>query len=461
MLTIYNSLIKKKEIFKPIKTGKISLYACGNTVYDHCHIGHARSMLSFDMIVRYLRAIDYEVLYVRNITDIDDKIIQRAHDNQESWQDLTERFIKAQREDEKALGMLSPDHEPKATEHIASIIQLIEAILAKNGAYIAKNGDVYFRVRQFKGYGKLSHRNIDELDSGARIEISDIKEDPLDFVLWKISKPNEPTWDSPWGAGRPGWHIECSAMSTQLLGQPFDIHGGGLDLKFPHHENEIAQSEAACEKTFANYWMHIGLLQVNKEKMSKSLGNFITIKEALAKHSPELIRYFMLSSHYRSPVNYSVENLQQAENSLKRLYTAIRDLPDSTQEQNLENNFVKNFHAAMQDDFNTPEAFSVLFDLAREINRLKENQELEKAACFAHTLKSFAHLFGFLHEDPQQFLKGNRAEMDESYIQAKILERHQAREAKDFIRADKIRQALAEQGVILEDKAGQTHWHLG
>ena len=331
-MQIYNSLTKQKTEFTPIKPNHVSLYVCGITVYDYCHIGHARSMIIFDVAVRYLRSRGFTVNYVRNITDIDDKIINRANENQEAWDALTERFIDAMHEDERALNILPPDHEPRATNYIPQIIVLIEKIIEQGYAYVAKNGDVYFDVRKFKEYGKLSHRDIEQLEVGARVGLGDEKRDSLDFVLWKMAKPDEPTWDSPWGKGRPGWHIECSAMSTDLLGQPFDIHGGGMDLKFPHHENEIAQSEAANTCCFANRWMHVGLLQVSGEKMSKSLGNFFTIREVLDEQDVELVRYFMISGHYRSPVNYSEENLSQLRSGLDRLYLAMRGLPNSSQE---------------------------------------------------------------------------------------------------------------------------------
>lgn len=454
MLKIFNSLTKEKTEFKPLKDGHINIYVCGNTVYDYCHIGHARAMVLFDSITRYLRWRGWVVTYVRNITDIDDKIIQRANENGESSHALTTRFIEAQHDDERALNIIAPDHEPQATEYVPQIVALIEKIIENGHGYMTASGDVYFDVRSFKAYGKLSHRDIDDLRSGVRIEVGDEKRDPLDFVLWKSAKPDEPSWESPWGLGRPGWHIECSAMSTGLLGQPFDIHGGGLDLKFPHHENEITQSESACDKGFANYWMHVGLLQVNKEKMSKSLGNFITIREALKDHHPEVIRYFMISGHYRSPVNYAEDNLSQMRHALERMYAAIDGLPCETVNAT---DYIARFNAAMDDDFNTPEALAVLFDMVRDINRLKESGDLAKASGIAAGLKELANLFGLLNDDPAAFLRGDTADLDVAKIEALIAERQQARGAKNWARADEIRDELAAmQVVILDSKEGAT-----
>lgn len=456
MLVIYDSLTKQKREFVPITPKHVNLYVCGITVYDYCHIGHARSIVIFDMVTRYLRSQGYTVNYVHNITDIDDKIIRRAQENDEPWDQLTARFIKAMHEDEQALGIVPATHEPRATDYIPQIITLIESIMANGHAYVGDNGDVYFDVRSFEGYGKLSHRDIDALRSGTRVEIGESKQDPLDFVLWKLEKPGEPSWDSPWGKGRPGWHIECSAMSTSLLGQPFDIHGGGLDLKFPHHENEIAQSESACDKGFANYWMHGGLLQINKEKMSKSLGNFLTIREVLAEHHPEVIRYFLLSSHYRSPVSYSDDNLAQMKQGLERLYTAIRGLPLA--EAPNDSPFEARFNAAMNDDFNMPEAFAVLFDLAREINRYRDDHQEADAAGHAALLTQLAGIFGLLNADPDTFLKGNTGDLDVADIESMIAERTAARAAKQWAKADEIRDALAAKGVAIEDVAGDTTW---
>ncbi len=452
-LKIFNSLTKKKETFKPIVPGKVGIYVCGITVYDYCHIGHARSMIVFDVVTRYMRACGYDVNYVHNITDIDDKIINRANENGESCEALTMRFIDALHEDEKALGIKPSDLEPRATEHLKEIIELVQALIESGNAYVADNGDVYFDVRKFKSYGKLSHRNIDDLISGARVEIGDVKRDPLDFVLWKIAKPDEPKWESPWGAGRPGWHIECSAMSTHFLGQPFDIHGGGLDLKFPHHENEIAQSEAAHNKTFANIWMHAGLLQVDNEKMSKSLNNFFTIREILEKYHFEEVRYFMLAGHYRSPVNYSEDNLAKVHQSLISLYTALRGLPEVS-EENTE--FDKKFNQAMDDDFNTPVAFSVLFEMAREINRLREQNDTQQAAKLASGLKRLGGILGLLQQDPEVYLKGNSDDAEK--IDALIEQRNQARRDKDWAKADRIRDQLVSMRVVIEDDAKGTTW---
>jgi cysteinyl-tRNA synthetase len=455
-MKIYNSLTKQKEAFKPITPNHVKMYVCGITVYDYCHIGHARSFIVFDMITRYFRARGYNVNYVCNITDIDDKIIQRAKENGEKSEALTMRFIEAFQEDKKALDILPPDHEPRATQYIIEICELIQELLDNGSAYVADNGDVCFDVRKFKGYGKLSHRNLDDLIAGARVEVEQSKRDPLDFVLWKVAKPDEPHWSSPWGDGRPGWHIECSAMSTKMLGQPFDIHGGGLDLKFPHHENEIAQSEAAKGKAFANIWMHAGLLQVDGEKMSKSLGNFFTIREVLEKYSSEEIRFFMLSSHYRSPVNYSESNLAQAHQALVTLYTALRDLPDFP-EKNTQA-YQQQFEKVMDDDFNTPQAISVLFEMAKEINRLREQGHQQKAAEVATGLKRLAGTFGFLQQDPTLFLQGDN---DAEEIENLIAERNQARHNKDWAEADRIRHVLDNLGVIIEDNPQGTTWRRG
>ena len=455
MLTIFDSLTKEKREFKPIKAGHIGIYLCGNTVYDYCHIGHARGMILFDVITRYLRSRSWQVTYVHNITDIDDKIIKRAAANGETCDELTARFIAAQREDEIALGIASPDHEPRATEYVTQIIELIEQIIDRGHAYVCNNGDVYFDVRSFAEYGKLSHRNVDDLRSGVRIELGELKKDPLDFALWKTAKPGEPSWDSPWGAGRPGWHIECSAMSTGLLGQPFDIHGGGLDLKFPHHENEIAQSESACQGGFAHYWMHVGLLQVDKEKMSKSLGNFITIREALATHHPEVLRYFMLSSHYRSPVNYSADNLTQMRQALSRLYAAVDGLPDAAPEFA---SYLDNFNLAMDDDFNTPEALAVLFEMVREINRFKEVGEHDKAAALAAALKQLTQIVGLLTSDPAYFLVGDTSDVDTDHIDKLVVERQQARVDKNWARADAVRDELVALGIELLDSKDGVKW---
>lgn len=458
MLKIFNSLTKSKENFQPIEPNHIRLYVCGNTVYDYSHIGHARGMVVFDTVTRYLRSQGWKVTYVRNITDIDDKIIHRAKDNNEAWDAVTAFFIQAQQEDEKALGLSSPDKEPKATEFIGPIIELIEKIIDRGHGYVSEDGSVYFDVRSFKEYGKLSHRDIDDLRAGARVAVGEMKRDPLDFVLWKAAKPGEPAWSSPWGEGRPGWHIECSAMSTNLLGQPFDIHGGGLDLKFPHHENEITQSESACDHGFANTWMHIGLLQINGEKMSKSLGNFVTIRDALKDHHPEVIRYFMLSSHYRSPLNYTKHTLSQMRQGLERLYSAIEGLPAAEPMWGV---YQDRFNAAMHDDFNTPEAMAVLFEMSREVNRLKEAGDNDKAAGIAAAMIELGQLLGVLRESAEDFLKGDVADSEATKIEALLKEREQARQDKNWARADEIRDQLAADGIAILDSADGTTWRRG
>ncbi len=455
-LTIFNSLTKKKEPFEPLQPGKISVYACGMTVYDYCHIGHARYWVAFDMIIRYLRARGFEVTYVKNITDIDDKIINRANENREDWKALTERFINAYREDERALNVLPPDHQPRATQFMPQIIALIQKLIDENYAYVAENGDVCFDVRRFKDYGKLSHRDIDQLRAGARVEINEGKRDPLDFTLWKLSKPNEPKWNSPWGEGRPGWHIECSAMASTLLGQPFDIHGGGLDLKFPHHENEIAQSEAAEHKPFVKTWIHSGLLQIDREKMSKSVGNIIRIRDALEKHDVETLRYFFLSGHYRSPISYSEEQMTQARSGLERLYIAIRGLP--LKKPIKSSDFTERFHRVMDDDFNTPEAFAIFFELAREINRFRNENQLEKAAELATELKQLAELFGILQLDPEDFLRRGEKSVDVKRVEELIQARNAARAEKEWALADRLRSELKSLGVVIEDSPSGTTW---
>lgn len=457
-MIIYNSLTGTKSEFKPITPNEIKMYVCGQTVYDYCHIGHARSMIVFDMIVRYLRSQGFSVTFVRNITDIDDKIIKRANDNGETCDALTERFIGIMHADEKALGLLKPDFEPRATETISPIISLIQTLLDDKVAYIAGNGDVCFEVRQFKEYGKLSKRDIEKLIAGSRVDISEGKKDPLDFVLWKLAKPNEPQWESPWGLGRPGWHIECSAMAKNILGQPFDIHGGGMDLKFPHHENEIAQSECAYKTPFANTWMHVGLLNINNEKMSKSLNNFFTIQEVLAEYPAEVIRYFMLSAHYRSPVNFSKENLNQAMQSLKRLYTAIRGMKLQDAAIDNDNAYVTQFCAAMSDDFNSPIALSVLFDMARDINRLRESRNTIEAEQLATQLKALATIFGLLQRDAELFLQGDVDDSFSLQVEKLIADRVLARANRDFAEADRIRGDLEKMQVVIEDGAQGTTW---
>lgn len=450
-MIIYNTLTRKKEPFRPLVPGQIGLYVCGNTVYDDCHLGHARSMVAFDVIVRYLRSRGYQVRFVRNITDIDDKIITRAAERGVSISELTETYIRAMTVDNQALGNLPPDEEPRATAYIAEIIALIERLLAADMAYVSDNGDVCFEVERFADYGKLSNKDLDGLLAGARIDVVQEKKSPLDFVLWKKAKPGEPSWASPWGDGRPGWHIECSAMSMGQLGETFDIHGGGLDLQFPHHENEIAQSEGATGKPFANYWMHVGMLQVNGEKMSKSLGNFFTIQDVLAKHHPEAVRYLLLSSHYRSPLNYTEDNLTNAKKALARLYQSLRDYP-LTAAASLDQAWVDRFNQAMDDDFNTPEALAVLFDLSHQLNK-QTNPDM------AHTLRHLAGLLGLLQADASDFLQAGEA-VDKNRIEQLISERLAARQTKDWARADEIRQELAAQGIELEDGPEGTLWRI-
>ena len=458
MLKIYNSLSNQKEVFTPIEKNKVKLYVCGMTVYDYCHIGHARVMIAFDVVFRYLKSSGYEVNYIRNITDIDDKIIQRANENGEKFFELTERFIDAMHDDEKALHVQAPSAEPKATDHIDEIIEMIATLIDKNYAYQGNSGDVYYDVSKFEDYGKLSGRNPDDLRSGERIEINTDKDDPLDFVLWKMAKEGEPYWDSPWGKGRPGWHIECSAMSTKLLGNHFDIHGGGHDLQFPHHENEIAQSEACTGDTFANYWMHNGFIRVNEEKMSKSLGNFFTIREVLKAYDAEVIRYFMLTSQYRSPLNYSTDQLDAASAALERLYTTLRGLTLTEAPQNTR--YEKTFIEAMDDDFNTPEALATLFELARDVNRARDNQaEPEEASALGALLLKLCHQLGLLEGDIEAWFQGNNEDgLSNEEIEALIQQRIDAKTNKDWGTADKIRDELQAKGILLEDKGADTTW---
>ena len=479
MLKIYNTLTRKKEIFSPRVEGKVGLYVCGMTVYDYCHVGHARVMVVFDIVARYLRHSGYDLTYVRNITDIDDKIIQRAYEQGISMAELTERFIDAMHEDERALSVLPPDIEPKATQSIPDIIAMIEILCAKDLAYVGNNGDVFYAVTKFEHYGQLSGKNLDDLQAGERVDVDLAKRNPLDFVLWKMAKENEPSWPSPWGLGRPGWHIECSAMSTCCLGNSFDIHGGGMDLQFPHHENEIAQSEGATGEKFVNFWMHNGFVRINEEKMSKSLGNFFTVREVLKLYKPEIIRFFILSSHYRSPLNYSDEQLKDAGAALTRLYTALRgavlagnieadlkelkafdgmvyeDAKSSTA------SFETKFKEAMDDDFNTPVALAVLFDLARELNKAKESEPLV-AAILAATLIELGGLLGLLQDDPELFLKGSAAEGDSDadiLVEKLVQDRLDAKQAKNWALADSIRDNLKAQGVIVEDAPnGTSSW---
>ncbi len=460
MLKLYNSLTRKKEPFKPLVEGKVGMYVCGMTVYDYCHLGHARVLVIFDVIVRHLRQLGYEVTYVRNVTDIDDKIIARAQQNGETIQSLTGRFIQAMHEDADALGVLRPDQEPRATESMTQILAMIQRLIDKGYAYLAANGDVYYDVSHFESYGKLSGKHLEDLRAGARVEVDEVKQDPLDFVLWKAAKPGEPSWPSPWGEGRPGWHIECSAMSTDRLGAHFDIHGGGMDLQFPHHENEIAQSEAATGHPFVNYWIHNGFVQVDEEKMSKSLGNFFTVREILKQYPPEVVRYFILSSHYRSPLNYSDDNLEKARAALQRLYTALRGLEVSEAEQGVDS-YDAAFEAAMNDDFNTPEAMAVLFDLARAVNRARE-QNPALVGPLATALHRLGARLGLLQADPEHYLKGVKtaqsAGMDDNQIESLIEARLAARASKDWSEADRIRDLLLEHGVILEDSPEGTTW---
>lgn len=460
MLKIYNSISQSKETFTPIDPGKVRMYVCGITIYDYSHIGHARTFVSFDVIARYLRYSGYDLTFIRNITDIDDKIIARANENNESIHDLTARFEQIMHEDFAALGMIKPDLEPKATESISEIIEIIETLIEKEFAYQGANGDIYYHVPKFDGYGKLSKQNLEALQAGERVDVATDKKSPMDFVLWKMAKPGEPSWSSPWGEGRPGWHIECSAMSKKCLGDHFDIHGGGSDLQFPHHENEIAQSEAANGCCFANTWIHTGMVQVDKEKMSKSLNNFFTIRDVLALYRSESVRYFMLSSHYRSQLNYSEETLRSADASLERLYLSLRDLDITNLPQaNSESAFAVKFKQAMDDDFNTPEAMAVLFELAREINRAK-GQDEAAAQQLAADLIALGGVLGILQQSPEAFLKSSSTgdEGDDARIDQLIAERNQARADKNWARADEIRDQLQAEGVVLEDKAGETVW---
>jgi cysteinyl-tRNA synthetase len=452
MLTIYNSLGREKQPFTSISPGQVRLYVCGMTVYDYCHLGHARVMVVFDMVTRWLRASGYQVEYVRNITDIDDKIIKRAAENNEPIGALTERFITAMNEDAAALGVLPPTHEPRATDFIKQMQSMISVLIERGLAYAAANGDVYYAVHAFPGYGKLSGKSLDELRAGERVEIDQYKRDPLDFVLWKAAKPGEPSWESPWGAGRPGWHIECSAMGEHYLSDHFDIHGGGQDLQFPHHENEIAQSEGAHGCTLANYWMHNGFVRVDNEKMSKSLGNFSTIREVLTQYDAETLRFFIVRAQYRSPLNYSDHHLDDAKQSLNRLYTALRDVPADAVEIDWQAPHAARFKAAMDDDFNTPEAVAVLFDLASETNKTKSAQT-------AGLLKALGGVLGLLQNDPAGHLQAlTTSDYSAGQIEQLIADRAAARKAKNFAEGDRIRQQLLDAGIVLEDSAQGTIW---
>ncbi len=460
MLKIHNNLTKRKETFLPIDPSNVRMYVCGMTVYDMCHIGHARVLVVFDVVYRYLCHLygAEHVTYIRNITDIDDKIIARANENRQSIDDLTAHYIAEMHKDTEALGVLPPTVEPRATRHMQDILEMIQALLDKGYAYRAQNGDVYYDVSKFVQYGRLSGKNPDDLRAGARIAVDEAKDDPLDFVLWKAAKPDEPSWDAPWGPGRPGWHIECSAMSTHCLGNHFDIHGGGLDLQFPHHENEIAQSEAATGEHFVNVWMHNGFVRVDEEKMSKSLGNFFTIREVTARYDPEVLRYFILTSHYRSPLNYSDVHLENAKGSLTTLYTALRGITPAD-EVDPADPHLERFHDAMQDDFNTSEALAVLFEVARQINKLRD-RDPARAARQAALLRELAGQLGLLGRDPEAFLRGGTGagQLDEAQIEALIAKRTEARRNKDWAESDRIRDELKEYGVILEDGAGGTSW---
>ena len=459
-MLIYNTYTQQKEEFKPIDDGKVRIYVCGLTTYDYCHLGHARMLVAFDVIVRYLRARGFKVTYVRNITDIDDKILARAAENNELFSELTDRFIKAMHEDEQALGIFPPDQEPRATGHIDQIISMIETLIEKEFAYQAANGDVYFSVVRFPGYGKLSKKNTDDLIDGARIEIGELKKDPLDFVLWKPSKDNEIGWDSPWGYGRPGWHIECSAMSTCALGDNFDIHGGGTDLMFPHHENEIAQSEAATGTRFANVWIHNGPLRIDNEKMSKSLGNFFTVREVLKYYDAEVIRHLLVASHYRSPINYSEQSLQQSASALERFYISLEDLDISGAKYLTNSRFEKAFYQAMDDDFNTPEAFSVMFEMVKEINKHK-TKDRAYANQLGALLIRLGGILGFLQNEPSKFLRSAVSiEVDFQEIERMIAAREQARADKDWKRADEIRDQLATMKVVVEDGDEGSSWRI-
>ncbi|MGY3960314.1 cysteine--tRNA ligase [Aeromonas popoffii] len=455
MLKIYNTLTRQKEEFKPIHPGKVGMYVCGVTIYDHCHIGHGRTFVAFDVVARYLRYSGYQLNYVRNVTDVDDKIIKRAAETGVTCDDLTERLIGDMHQDFDALGMVRPDVEPRATQHISEIIELVESLIAKDHAYVADNGDVMFIVESYADYGKLSGQDLEQLQAGARVDVVDAKRNPLDFVLWKMSKPGEPTWESPWGPGRPGWHIECSAMNSKHLGNHFDIHGGGSDLQFPHHENEIAQSCCAHGGDYVNTWMHSGMVMVDKEKMSKSLGNFFTIRDVLAHYDAESVRYFLMSGHYRSQLNYSEDNLKQARTALERMYTALRDLPLAPAAGGDEQ--VARFKEAMDDDFNTPEAYSALFDLVREINRQK-GEDMAVAAALGARLRELGAVLGILQQDPDAFLKGNDADDEVAEIEQLIAQRNQARADKNWAAADAARARLTEMGIVLEDSAGKTSW---
>lgn len=454
MLKLYNTLSRQKEVFTPLQPGKVNMYVCGMTVYDLCHVGHARMLAAFDTIYRWLRASGYEVTYVRNITDIEDKIIKRALERGITPMQLVDENVAAMDDDLSHLNLLPPTLQPRATQHVAGMVQMIEQLIANGRAYPADNGDVYYAVRSFEGYGKLSGKTLASLRAGERVEVDPHKRDPFDFVLWKAAKPGEPHWDSPWGPGRPGWHIECSVMSKHHFGVQFDIHGGGEDLQFPHHENEIAQSEGCHNHTYVNYWLHNGFLQLNGEKMSKSLGNFFTIRDVLQQFDGEVVRFLLVRAHYRSPINYSEELLRDAKQGLERLYTALRQTPPADNVPlDWQNTYAQRFREAMDDDFGTSEAVAVLFDLAGEVNRSRDPQ-------LAAQLKALANVLGLLERDPQAFLQGEAGEggLDAAAIEAQIAARQAARKAKDFAESDRIRDALLAAGIVLEDGPQGTIW---
>lgn len=471
---LYNSELRQKLPFTPRQEGKIDLYVCGMTVYDYCHIGHARVMVAFDYIIRFLRSQGWAVQYIRNITDIDDKIIKRANENNETIYELTERFIRAMNEDAQALGCAEPNQSPRATDYIPQMQDMIHTLINKGIAYPANNGDVYYAVEKFEKYGRLSGRKLDDMQAGAseRVDVEVDKKHPFDFVLWKGAKANEPAWQSPWGNGRPGWHIECSAMSTCCLGNHFDIHGGGGDLIFPHHENEIAQSEGATGEQYVNYWMHVGFVNVDGEKMSKSLGNFFTIRDVMQKFHPEVIRYFIMASHYRSPINFSDSALKEAKNALTRFYQTTKAIQQAPQvqaelahiqaEQIQHNCYYAEFVEAMSDDFNTPNALSILFDLSRETNRALKAEDWQNAALNYAVLKALCDILAIVQHDVDTFLKSDigldKSGLSDEEIEAQIQARTEAKKAKDFALADTIRQELLEQGIILEDSRQGTTW---
>ncbi|WP_427835140.1 cysteine--tRNA ligase [Actinobacillus pleuropneumoniae] len=456
MLKIYNTLKREKEEFKPINPNQVGMYVCGVTVYDLCHFGHGRTFVSFDVIARYLRYLGYNLRYVRNITDVDDKIIKRALENNETCDQLVDRMIAEMHKDFDDLNIIRPDVEPRATKHIPEIVAMVEKLIANGHAYVAADGDVMFDVESFKKYGALSRQNLEQLQAGARVEIKSVKKNPMDFVLWKMSKEGEPSWQSPWGNGRPGWHIECSAMNSKELGEHFDIHGGGSDLMFPHHENEIAQSCCAHGGDYVNYWLHTGMLTIDDEKMSKSLGNFFTIRTMLEKYESETLRYFFLTAHYRSLLNYSLDNLDLARSALERLYTSLRGCDLSVEVAGGEQ-YVEAFKAAMDDDFNTPGALAVLFEVAREVNKLK-TEDMAKANGLAVCLKELAAVLGLLYQDPEAFLQGDANNDEVAEIEALIKQRNEAKAAKNWAVADEVRDKLKAMNIVLEDTPNGTTW---